>query len=259
MDAQSLENRVNALLEAVEGSNQKSYEFQEYADALKTKFEELTTAAGQIPDLSNEAQQSLASKFETIRQRVDINSSYVGTDGSIFKDFLTSTQEFIYDMWAKLVAAFGGITGGDEDSPTPEPPTAPAPPTAPSQSEQPTMSMAEPPPPPPMGAGPLSRSSAVPEPPRGRNDRVGPGSNFSKANIRPSDTQQYLRTFDPNQKALDREMKAKGYQKVGPGGIRREGDGSIRRKSQYGGAVGSLSNFLGDVGNTLTKNRRIKP
>jgi hypothetical protein len=36
-----------------------------------------------------------------------------------------------------------------------------------------------------------------------------------------------------------------------PGSVRREADGSIRRKSQFGGALGSLSNFFGDVGNTI--------
>lgn len=39
--------------------------------------------------------------------------------------------------------------------------------------------------------------------------------------------------------------------RVNPRGARIEADGSIRRKSKLGGAAGSLSNFLGDVGNTL--------
>lgn len=54
---------------------------------------------------------------------------------------------------------------------------------------------------------------------------------------------------------FDREMKAQGYQKLGPGGKRVEADGSVRRKSQFGGVAGSLSNFFGDVGNTLKKKR----
>lgn len=38
-----------------------------------------------------------------------------------------------------------------------------------------------------------------------------------------------------------------------PGEVRREEDGSIRRKSKLSGAAGSISNFFGDVGNTLKK------
>jgi hypothetical protein len=38
-----------------------------------------------------------------------------------------------------------------------------------------------------------------------------------------------------------------------PGQVRVEDDGTIRRKSKFGGALGSLSNLLGDVGNTLKK------
>jgi hypothetical protein len=34
--------------------------------------------------------------------------------------------------------------------------------------------------------------------------------------------------------------------------VRREGN-ELRRQSQFGGALGSLSNLLGDVGNTLAK------
>jgi hypothetical protein len=51
-------------------------------------------------------------------------------------------------------------------------------------------------------------------------------------------------------------MAARGYQKLGPGGERYEADGSdgsVRRKSKFGGAIGSASNFLGDVGNTLKR------
>ena len=55
-----------------------------------------------------------------------------------------------------------------------------------------------------------------------------------------------------DQQAMDREMSAKGYQRLGPGGTRAEKGGRKERKSQYGGAAGSLSNFFGDVGNTLT-------
>ena len=40
-----------------------------------------------------------------------------------------------------------------------------------------------------------------------------------------------------------------------PGSVRVEDDGSVRKKSKYGGALGSLSNFFGDVGNTLKKNK----
>lgn len=43
-------------------------------------------------------------------------------------------------------------------------------------------------------------------------------------------------------------------QRVSPPGARIEADGSIRRKSKLKGAAGSLSNFLGDVGNTLKGN-----
>lgn len=52
--------------------------------------------------------------------------------------------------------------------------------------------------------------------------------------------------------AFDREMRAKGAQKLGPGGIRTEKGGRKERKSQFGGVLGSLSNLAGDVGNTLT-------
>jgi hypothetical protein len=70
--------------------------------------------------------------------------------------------------------------------------------------------------------------------------------------VRVSDEIKRARRAGPvDQDAIDREMRAQGYQKVGPGGLRRERDGSIRRRSKLSGAAGSLSNFLGDIGNTL--------
>jgi hypothetical protein len=54
-----------------------------------------------------------------------------------------------------------------------------------------------------------------------------------------------------DQQAMDREMSAKGYQKLGPAGTRAEKGNRKERKSQFGGALGSASNFLGDLGNTL--------
>lgn len=57
--------------------------------------------------------------------------------------------------------------------------------------------------------------------------------------------------------SFDKEMRARGAQRLAPSGeTRREADGSVRRKSQFGGALGSLSNLMGDVGNTLKKGSR---
>jgi hypothetical protein len=64
---------------------------------------------------------------------------------------------------------------------------------------------------------------------------------------------QVRKALPVDQKAINREMAARGYQKLGPGGERYEADGSVRRKSKFGGALGSASNFLGDVGNTLKR------
>lgn len=64
------------------------------------------------------------------------------------------------------------------------------------------------------------------------------------------------RASPADQRSIDKEMAARGLQKIGPGGTRKEADGSVRRKSQFGGALGSLSNFMGDVGNTLKKGSR---
>lgn len=55
-----------------------------------------------------------------------------------------------------------------------------------------------------------------------------------------------------DQQAVDREMAAKGFQRLGPNGVRTEKGGRKERKSSLPGAAGSLSNFFGDVGNTLT-------
>lgn len=52
--------------------------------------------------------------------------------------------------------------------------------------------------------------------------------------------------------AFDKRMRAQGAQRIGPGGIRTEKGGRKERKSSLPGAAGSLSNFFGDVGNTLT-------
>jgi hypothetical protein len=72
--------------------------------------------------------------------------------------------------------------------------------------------------------------------------------------VRVSDEIKRARRAGPvDQAAIDKEMRAQGYQKVGPGGLRIERDGSVRRNSKLGGVAGSLSNFLGDVGNTLKK------
>lgn len=65
---------------------------------------------------------------------------------------------------------------------------------------------------------------------------------------------------DPNvQLYVKNPKKGQGeYLKPNYVKVRREG-GELRRQSQFGGALGSLSNFLGDVGNTLAKpsnNRR---
>jgi hypothetical protein len=63
---------------------------------------------------------------------------------------------------------------------------------------------------------------------------------------------QVRRAQPVDQQAIDRELRAQGYQRA-PGGYRYEKDGSVRRKSRLKGAAGSLSNFLGDVGNTLKR------
>lgn len=71
--------------------------------------------------------------------------------------------------------------------------------------------------------------------------------------VRVSDEVRRARRAGPvDQKAMDKEMSAQGYQRVGPGGLRYEKGGRVERKSKLPGAAGSLSNFLGDVGNTLT-------
>ena len=74
--------------------------------------------------------------------------------------------------------------------------------------------------------------------------------------VRVSDEVKKARRAGPvDQDAVDREMRAQGArraQSFGPGGKRIEADGSIRRNSKLGGVAGSLSNFFGDVGNTLT-------
>jgi len=64
---------------------------------------------------------------------------------------------------------------------------------------------------------------------------------------------QVRKALPVDQAARDAELAAKGYQKIGPGGTRTERDGSVRRNSKLGGVAGSLSNFLGDVGNTLKR------
>lgn len=75
--------------------------------------------------------------------------------------------------------------------------------------------------------------------------------------VRVADEVKKARRASPaDQKSIDKEMAARGLQKIGPGGTRKEADGSVRRKSQFGGALGSLSNFMGDVGNTLKKGSR---
>jgi hypothetical protein len=259
-DVQTLENKLNALIDAVESSSAESFKFSEFADAISQKYNELFEDLGEIPTPESSITQTIAQKFEIVRQRVELNASVAGTDESIFKPFLDKAQDAVSDLYSYVTGVVSGIFGSEEpESPeAPESIQLPQPPSPPSPPGSPSMSMAEVPTPPPMAGGP-GPSGDVPPPLKGRNDRVGPGgSNFSKSNIIPSDTQQYLKTFEPARRALDKEMKDRGYQKVGPGGLRREGDGSIRRKSQYGGAVGSLSNLLGDIGNTLTKNRRVK-
>jgi hypothetical protein len=258
MDQQTLQNKLDAFVNAIESAGSDSFKYSEFADAISQKYNELFQGLGDMPKPESNIEQTIAQKFEIIRQRVELNASMVGTDESIFKGFLTKAQETVSDIYAYISGVVSGIFGDEEHDSTPETPATPPAPPAPQSPNAPTMTMAEVPTPPPLG-GNRGTGSYVPPPPAGRNDRVGPGSNFSKTNIVPSDTQQYLRTFDSTRRALDKEMKDRGYQKVGPGGLRREGDGSIRRKSQYGGAVGSLSNFLGDIGNTLTKNRRVKP
>ena len=72
--------------------------------------------------------------------------------------------------------------------------------------------------------------------------------------VRVSDEVKKARRAGPvDAEAIEKEIKGRypSAQRIGPGGLRREGDGSIRRKSQYGGALGSISNFFGDVGNTV--------
>lgn len=64
---------------------------------------------------------------------------------------------------------------------------------------------------------------------------------------------QVRKALPVDQAARDAELAAKGYQKIGPGGTRTERDGTVRRNSKLGGVAGSLSNFLGDVGNTLKR------
>lgn len=49
-----------------------------------------------------------------------------------------------------------------------------------------------------------------------------------------------------------KQKKRQQPQSSPTGGVRIEADGSVRRKSKLKGVAGSLSNFLGDVGNTLT-------
>lgn len=246
MDIQSLQTKINELVQAVNAAGKESFKYQEYADAVSGKFNELMGQATELKDVPADVYQSMMASFNNVTQRVDIESTAAGSS-DMFTDFLETARNYITLASDKLQELIGPGTQTDTQPQQPTPPTP----------EAPTMQMMPQPPTPPMAGGP---PSDVPAPPAGRNDRVGPGgSNFSRRNITPSDTQQYLRTFDPYQRALDREMKERGYQKVGPGGLRREEDGSIRRKSQYGGALGSLSNFLGDVGNTLTKNRKVKP
>jgi len=62
---------------------------------------------------------------------------------------------------------------------------------------------------------------------------------------------RFRRAQPVDQQAINREMAARGYQ-AAPAGTRVEGN-SVRRKSGLGGVAGSLSNFLGDVGNTLRR------
>lgn len=59
---------------------------------------------------------------------------------------------------------------------------------------------------------------------------------------------------DPNiQLFIQNPKKGAGeYNKLNFVKVRREGEG-IRRQSQFGGAVGSASNIIGDIGNTLSK------
>lgn len=72
--------------------------------------------------------------------------------------------------------------------------------------------------------------------------------------VRVSDEVKRARRAGPvDQQAIDREMKASvGGQRIGPGGLRYEKGGRVERKSKLPGVAGSLSNFFGDVGNTLT-------
>lgn len=72
--------------------------------------------------------------------------------------------------------------------------------------------------------------------------------------VRVSDEIRRARRAGPvDQQAVDREMRASvGGQRIGPGGLRYEKGGRVERKSKLPGAAGSLSNFLGDIGNTLT-------
>lgn len=56
-----------------------------------------------------------------------------------------------------------------------------------------------------------------------------------------------------DQQAIDKEMAARGAQRLGPAGVRTEKGGRKERKSNLPGAAGSLSNFFGDVGNSLTR------
>ena len=185
--------------------------------------------------------------------------------------------------------ASGGATPLPPTPPAPTPPSPPTPPTAAGGAPGPSAA------PPKISSGP-EKMDRAPAGPRTSGDAMSPISpkggptyyiRTSPGRYRPAVqadmnaniplyiknpnpvaalANQYVRVADEvkkarragpvDQRAMDKEMSAQGYQRVGPGGLRREADGSIRRKSKLSGAAGSLSNFLGDVGNTLKKGSR---
>ena len=82
-----------------------------------------------------------------------------------------------------------------------------------------------------------------------------PLSALAKPYVQVADEVLRARRASPSDaQSFDKEMRARGLQRLAPSGqTRKEADGSVRRKSQFGGALGSLSNLMGDVGNTIKK------
>lgn len=105
-------------------------------------------------------------------------------------------------------------------------------------------------------SGPDSTTPALYKTKKGRILGMG-GEDVYSPTPPPIGTRKY-EVIDPKTGKVTQVRRATPVKTINvpkPGSVRVEDDGSIRRKSKFGGALGSLSNLLGDVGNTLKKNK----